>query len=65
MGIVAAIVFVGSFFQNWLLLATSANVTAKMRTTYLEKVLGQESAWYDQTTYMEVASRLGKECDII
>ena len=65
MGIITAIVLVGSFLQNWLLLKSSTNVTARLKTNYLRSVLSQESAWFDQENYTELSSRLGKECDTI
>ncbi len=54
-----------SFFQNWLLISTGASIAARMKTKYLKAVLDQESAWYDQKNYMELASRLAKDVDSI
>jgi ABC-type multidrug transport system fused ATPase/permease subunit len=56
---------VTSFFQNWLLISTGASIAARMKTKYLQAVLNQESAWYDQKNYMELASRLAKDVDSI
>jgi ATP-binding cassette subfamily B (MDR/TAP) protein 1 len=65
MGIIAAIVLVAAFMQNWLLLTTTTNIAAKLKTQYLKSVLRQESAWFDQENYVELSSRIGKECDTI
>lgn len=54
-----------SVLQNYLLLSTSAAIAARLRTRYLKAVLNQESAWYDQTNYLELPSRLSKEVDMI
>ena len=56
---------VTSFFQNWLLISTGSSIAARMKTKYLQAVLNQESAWYDQKNYMELASRLAKDVDSI
>ena len=65
MGILAVAIFVTSFFQNYLLMSSAASIAAKLKTLYLQRVLDQESAWYDQTNYLELASRIGKEVDQI
>ena len=44
-------------------MSAAASIAAKLKTRYLKAVLAQESAWYDQTNYLELASRLTKECD--
>ena len=61
----AVVVFVTSFFQNWLLMRASAGIASKIKTAYLKAVLNQESAWYDQTSYLEMSSRIAKETDAI
>lgn len=58
-------ILVTSFFQNYMLMSASASICAKLKTLYLEKVLNQESAWYDQVNYLELSSRIGKEVDQI
>ena len=58
-------VFVTTFFQNWLLIKASARIAAKIKTEYLKAILNQESAWYDQTPYLELASRISKETEAI
>lgn len=65
MAIIAAAVFLGSFFQNWLTLRASSRMAARMKTEYLRKVLDQESAWFDQVNYNELSSRLVKDIDAI
>jgi len=54
-----------SILQNYLLLSTQASVAARLRTNYLRAVLNQESAWYDQTNFLELPSRLNQEVDMI
>lgn len=58
-------VFFFSFFQNWLLMKVSSNIAAKIKTKYLQAILNQESAWYDQNNYLEMSSRIAKETDAI
>lgn len=65
MAILAVFVFVCSFFQNWFLMRASAGIGAKLKTQYLKAILNQESAWYDQTNYLELSSRIAKEVDSI
>jgi len=50
-----------SFMQNYLLMSASASVCARMKTTYLQQILNQESAWFDQCNYMELSSRMNRE----
>ena len=61
----AIFVFITSFFQNWFLMRASAAIGSKLKTQYLKAILNQESAWYDQTNYMELSSRIAKEVDAI
>ena len=63
LGCISIGIMITSFLQNFLLDSASASITAKLKTRYLQAVLAQESAWYDQTNYLELASRLTKECD--
>jgi len=65
MAFLALGVFVTTFFQNWLLIKASASIGAKIKTQYLKAILNQESAWYDQTSYLELASRIAKETEAI
>ena len=65
MGCLAAGVAVTSFLQNYLLMSASATIAARLKTRYLAAVLAQESAWYDQSNYLELSSRLQKEVDTI
>ena len=58
-------VTVASILQNYLLISTSAAIAARLRANYLKAVLNQESAWYDQTNYLELPSKLSKEVDMI
>lgn len=60
---IAVGIMITSYLQNWLLMSAAASIAAKLKTRYLKAVLAQESAWYDQTNYLELASRLTKECD--
>ena len=46
-------------------MCTSAAVASRLKTKYLKSILDQESAWYDQTNYLEMSSRISKECDQI
>jgi len=65
MGILAVFITVTSFFQNYLLMSTAASVAARMKTEYLKKILNQESAWYDQSNFMELSSRMNREVEAI
>lgn len=62
---IAVVIFISGFFQNWLLMRASTSIASKIKTKYLRAVLNQESAWYDQTNYMELSSRIAKETDAI
>ena len=42
-----------------------SGIASKIKTRYLKAILNQESAWYDQTNYMELSSRISKEVDAI
>jgi len=67
--IIMACLSVGIFFtsvaQNYLLMSASSSIAARLKSKYLAAVLAQDSAWYDQVNYLELASRVGKECDAI
>ena len=65
MGFLTLGIGITAFFQNYLLMSTSSNVAARLKTKYLKSVLAQESAWYDQSNYMELSARISKECDQI
>lgn len=65
MGIITLVVFLTSFFQNWMLAKASANAAGRIKTQYLEKILDQDSAWFDQVNYGELASRMTKDVDSI
>lgn len=54
-----------SFFQNYLLMNASATLAARLKTRYLKSVLSQESAWYDQSNYMELSARMSNEIESI
>lgn len=65
MGCLAVGIFITTYFQNWFLMRSSATIAAKIKTNYLRAILNQESSWYDQTNYLEMASRINKEADAI
>lgn len=65
MGGITGVVFLTSFFQNWLLAKASANAAGRIKTQYLEKILDQDSSWFDQVNYGELASRMTKDVDSI
>jgi len=46
-------------------MSASSSIVARLKTRYLEAVLRQDSAWFDQINYLEYSSRLVKECDTI
>lgn len=65
MGILTAGLIVFSILQNYLLLSTQAVIASRLKSQYLKAVLNQESAWFDQTNYMELASRMNVEVQTI
>lgn len=65
MGILSAGLTIFSILQNYLLLSTQATVAARLKSEYLKQILNQESAWFDQTNYMELASRINVEVQTI
>lgn len=64
MGCIAILIFFASFMQNFLLMTTAESVAATIKMRYLEAVLNQESAWFDQSTFFS-ASRIDKDVDLI
>lgn len=54
-----------SFWQNYLLMTSAATIGARLKTTYLRRVLNMESAWFDQSGYLELASRMTREVETI
>jgi ABC-type multidrug transport system fused ATPase/permease subunit len=65
MGILALAITFTSYMQNYLLISTAENVGARLKTQYLKSVLAQESAWYDQNNYLELASKMTREVETI
>ena len=53
-----------SFLSNYLLMQTGEKVTAKLKTKYLEAVLNQESAWFDDHGFFS-ASQIDKDIEIV
>jgi ABC-type multidrug transport system fused ATPase/permease subunit len=46
----------------WVLLANfAANLTFRMKKEYLKAILQQECAWFDQTNFTELSSKLARE----
>ena len=64
MGCLAVGIAVASFFQNYLLMRTAEDVAARLKMKYLEAVLNQESAWFDNSSFFS-ASRIDKDVDLI
>ena len=58
----AAGIWVFSYFYWVLLSQFSARVSNRIKRRYLEAILSQECAWFDQTNYTELSSRIAKEC---
>ena len=65
MGILSLGIAFTSFWQNYLLMTAASSLGARLKTTYLRKVLNMESAWYEQTGYLELASRMTREVETI
>ena len=46
-------------------MTAASTIGATFRKIYLERVLGQESAWYDQSDYLQLAARMTREVETI
>jgi ABC-type multidrug transport system fused ATPase/permease subunit len=62
--IAAGMWFVGYLY--WVLLSQfSYRVANRIKKRYLEAILRQECAWFDQTNYTELSAKISRECQAI
>lgn len=60
-----AFTWVMGYFYWVMLSQFSMRVTARIKQQYLEAILRQECAWFDQINYTELSTKLAKECSMI
>ena len=65
MGCLGILVWITGWLMHSFLTKGSLNVVRHIKKAYLESVLKQESAWFDQMNYTELASRISSETSTI
>ncbi|PWA03710.1 hypothetical protein BB558_000121 [Smittium angustum] len=63
--IIAAIVFVTSYFQNTIFSIISERQTLIIRETYYKSVLRQDMSWFDKTATGDLTSRISSDVSAI
>jgi ABC-type multidrug transport system fused ATPase/permease subunit len=65
MGVLLGVVFVGGYLYQAATLTSSITIAAELRKRYLQAILRQDCAWFDQVNYQEFNARLTKEVQAI
>lgn len=65
MGVLSFFVMLTSYGSHYLQQKGSLKVVKRIKSAYFKAVLEQESAWFDQVSYTEIASRISAECTAI